>query len=141
MLKKNKEINSLESLIPINKAVSGKNGTQKIFVEDVNFGGHSFYGSGKKTLKTKTVSLKTLFSENKLEKINILKMDCEGAEYDILFNAPAEVIKKIDNIVMEYHNIENHNVSEIIDFLKKNGFKVKQLSLSHNLGQLYASKV
>ena len=32
-----------------------------------------------------------------------LKIDCEGAEYDILLNADPEVMKRISEVVLEMH--------------------------------------
>ena len=32
-----------------------------------------------------------------------LKLDCEGYEYDIILNAPKDVIRKFEYIIMEYH--------------------------------------
>jgi len=45
--------------------------------------------------------------------INLLKLDCEGAEYGILFSAGADVYSRIQNIRLEYHSrreqeIQNH---------------------------------
>ena len=38
--------------------------------------------------------------------IDLLKLDCEGAEYEILEKAPAEVMEHIARIVLEYHDSE-----------------------------------
>jgi hypothetical protein len=36
--------------------------------------------------------------------IDLLKLDCEGAEYVILMKAPAEILEHIARIVLEYHD-------------------------------------
>lgn len=38
--------------------------------------------------------------------IDLLKLDCEGGEYDILMKAPADVMEHIERIVVEYHDPE-----------------------------------
>jgi FkbM family methyltransferase len=38
--------------------------------------------------------------------IDLLKLDCEGAEYGILMMAPANVLDRIERIVLEYHDPE-----------------------------------
>jgi len=37
--------------------------------------------------------------------VDYLKMDCEGAEWDILLNTPAQVLSRIRHIELEFHNI------------------------------------
>lgn len=34
----------------------------------------------------------------------VLKLDCEGGEFDIIYNAPAEAVKRFDMIFFEIHN-------------------------------------
>ncbi len=33
-----------------------------------------------------------------------LKLDCEGGEFEILLNAPAELLRRVRHICLEYHN-------------------------------------
>src|SRR5262249_47317322 len=40
----------------------------------------------------------------RLGEVDLLKMDCEGAEFDIFFSTPLPVLRKIRRITMEYHN-------------------------------------
>ena len=51
-----------------------------------------------------------------------MKIDCEGAEYEILYNTPKEYLDKINSITMEYH--ENGDIQELRRFLKKANFNV-----------------
>ena len=55
------------------------------------------------------------------EKINLLKIDAEGSEYEILMNST--LIERVENIVGEYHDyIENKNVKDLFDFLESKKF-------------------
>ena len=51
-----------------------------------------------------TISLDDIFKIYKLENIKVFKIDCEGAEYDILYNS-----EKIKNIEIEYMYLEAHD--------------------------------
>jgi len=63
--------------------------------------------------------------QNRISKINFLKLDVEGAEFDIILKTPKNVFKKIDKIVMEYHDFtaKENNHKEIVSFLAECGFK------------------
>ena len=69
-------------------------------------------------------------------------MDCEGAEFGILFNCPKETLKKIKKISMEYHNKNDvNNGNALKKYLEDNGFNVtvKGNNSGHiNYGMLYA---
>ena len=57
-----------------------------------------------------------------------MKVDIEGAEYEVFYNSPEEVIRKIDNICMECHDFsnikENYNKGGMKKFLQNNGFYI-----------------
>lgn len=76
-------------------------------------------------LNVKCISLKKLFDDNGIKKCDLLKMDCEGAEYDIFYSCPQEYIQRIDQIAMEVHPGEgtNQNIDAMDDFFRKQGFR------------------
>jgi len=131
ILEKNVSINRLDNVETINKAVSDKTGSKDFFLANKDNVSHSFFignVADKKEeiskIKVKTISLKDFVKKEKIERINFLKMDCEGAEYDILFSS-SQILKVIDKISMETHYIdEKRNVLALKAFLEKNGFDV-----------------
>ena len=143
MLEENVRINNLKNILFLNQAVGGKDGKADIFLSEHNTGGHSFFHTKKNSDKKITVpviSLQTLMKKYDLKIIDFLKMDCEGAEYSILFNCPKEILQKISKISMEYHNIDDeNNVDKLQIFLKQNGFKVTVRD--DNRRMLYAYRV
>ena len=62
--------------------------------------------------------------DNKIERINFLKMDCEGAEGLILSSTPIDYLKKIEKIAMEVHYNSSLNYSQIQSLLESAGFTV-----------------
>ncbi|MEM3907087.1 MAG: FkbM family methyltransferase [Nitrososphaerota archaeon] len=64
-------------------------------------------------------SLKTLMNKYNIDS-GILKMDCEGCEYNLL-NEDDETIKKFTMIQIEYH----YGYEKLVDKLKECGFTVK----------------
>jgi hypothetical protein len=51
------------------------------------------------------VGIEDVFRMFDLEKINFLKCDIEGGEYDLLMNMDPEILSKIDKIAVETHDI------------------------------------
>lgn len=70
-----------------------------------------------------TWTMKKLFDELKLEKVDFMKLDVEGWEFNILASKEfEEVAPKIDTIVGEYHTWTNTNPSQLITMLKDYGY-------------------
>jgi FkbM family methyltransferase len=60
------------------------------------------------------------------DRCDLLKVDCEGGEYDIFRTATADVLARIDRIVMEYHDgCTPHNHTELVDILGNHGFSIR----------------
>lgn len=79
-----------------------------------------------KSLSVSSLSLVDALAKLGLESCDLLKLDCEGAEYDILFGAPQPVLEHIQRIVMEYHDdLNQYNHADLTRFLKERGFVVE----------------
>lgn len=71
-------------------------------------------------IKVPTTTLASLIQKYNIDKVYLLKMDCEGCEYAILRDLPAEVLNKIENIILEFHDYPQ----DLPDILRKAGFNV-----------------
>lgn len=151
LLKENVELNTAKNITPVNKAVLSRKQTIKIILSPGHTGGHSqFFSAFNSTylsenkneyVEAETVSLQDFIEKNEIRGIDFLKMDCEGAEYDILFNCPDSILGKIKKISMEYHCIDKKRDSAALKgFLEKKGFEVTTIPFSHQVGMLYALK-
>jgi FkbM family methyltransferase len=75
---------------------------------------------------------------------DLMKLDCEGAEYEILFKAPDTVLQRIHRIVMEYHdNAGPFTHKDMARFLQEKGYEVRVYpNVVHPyLGYLSAARV
>jgi FkbM family methyltransferase len=81
LLKKNIEINGYKNVVPIQKAVSNKTGTIKLFISKYNNGDHRIYDShdGSAPIKVGVTRLDDYFRGYR-GKIDFIKMDIQGAE-------------------------------------------------------------
>ena len=128
LLNKNIEVNNLEKRIKtFNLAVTdGIKKTIMLNEHPSNLGMHSVVfdynlGAKEQRYEVPTISLDRIFSENKIKKCDLLKLDCEGAEYSILFAASKNTLEKINNIVMEYD--DRGDIDKLKIFLRCAGFK------------------
>jgi FkbM family methyltransferase len=121
LLKRNVANNCYEDRIDVvNKAVT--DGRDLMMNVDVPARGQhrvsGYYPSSVERRVIPGISLARLVKEHELTKIDLLKIDCEGGEYDILSATPKEVFSRIGNIVFEYHEIEGYEV-KLEDVKKK----------------------
>lgn len=86
-------------------------------------------GNMEKSLSVHALSLADVFAMLEIEACDLLKLDCEGAEYSILFDTPQPVLERIQRIVMEYHdNIVQYTHHDLTRFLNERGFRVETFS-------------
>lgn len=76
LLKKNIEANHCDNIVAVNLGLSDIVGNADLHLSESNMGGHSMVAEGKAV----TISLTTLDDYLKGERIDLIKMDIEGAE-------------------------------------------------------------
>jgi len=159
-----KNLKGYEQVKKFNFALSDQNGTAEFKVlgsSSVN----SFYDSfntdesnpttlGKKKIETvRTMTFDTFMNNNNLERVDVLKLDCEGAEWNIFPQISDDLLKyKIRKITMEVHDFFNNDNSvearikrsnELITRLEKLGYEVKKddAIVDGGLGNLWAWRI
>jgi len=120
-LAKNIEINNVKNITIFNKAITGDRRTLDMSMHFINTGGataqlkniklpeHSYYN-------VESLTLDDIFETQNIKKCKLLKIDCEGSEYEILFNS-----KELRNI--EYLSGEFH----INEYLKNKDYSIEKL--------------
>lgn len=145
-LESNINLNKRKNVKAHNLGVASKKGTRTLYLSGTQVGGISmikeWFNAEPKvdTIKVKTIKMDDVFNVCKIPSIDFLKIDCEGAEFEILLNASAATFKKIKLISMEFHEINNLRVEMIEKILRKNKFSVKKVNQHGPIGILYAKK-
>ncbi len=77
--------------------------------------------------RVQATTLENVFSDYQVSKIDLLKLDCEGAEYNILYNTPSHLFKKINCISIETHPgpDKKENKDSLEKFLADTGYITK----------------
>ncbi|MFA5797275.1 MAG: FkbM family methyltransferase [Candidatus Woesearchaeota archaeon] len=128
ILIKNIRRNNIKNIATYKMAISRHTGTSYLHLYDgVHTGSSSLYErNSNKKIQIKTITLEKFIIENGIKQIDFIKMDCEGAEYEILFNTPEKILRMIKKISMEYHDsINRHKHNELMTFFRKKGFSAR----------------
>lgn len=80
------------------------------------------------SIKVPTITLDSIVASHELDKIDLLKIDCEGAEYNIIFNTSKHLFDRIQRIVIETHDWapeEEGTIPQLIAYLEEQGYKTE----------------
>lgn len=111
---------------------SGSSGGHLLF--DHNIGGHL---TSKQTVPS--VTLHDALAEHDVERVGLLKMDCEGAEGFIVSAMSDDDLGRVDAVVMEYHdNVSILPSDQIAARFRASGMRVEQRAEHGPFGYLYA---
>jgi len=119
ILKQN--ISKYKNIKAFNAAVHDFNGSSKLRLGDDAWGDSLLFKSSAPTIKVDVISASSVCSKH----IDLLKIDGEGSEYAIMLDLDkTNIIKNVDNIVMEYHGLINNKkrLKKILDIFRKHHF-------------------
>ena len=146
LLEENLRLNQVGNVLAFPLAIGAKSGSialdlsggEPLQLQSYPSGDHQ---NDPNTRVVPSLSLAEVFARNGLLRCDLLKADCEGAEYSILLNAPDEVLGRIQRIILETHDgIGGHTPLELVAFLTQKGFQVRTVPnyVHDHLGYLYA---
>lgn len=147
LLKKNVELNKRGNIKVMPFGIARKQGKYPMYISKKNANCNSMYSTlTRNASHTQMIECKNFEDEMrrlKLKRINLLKVDCEGAEFEILMSLKRETFDVIDSIIAEYHDGAGigYDHSDLIALLGKRGFQVKTVNkIDDKTGLLYATK-
>ncbi len=123
--------NDLKNVTPLKLAISYENKMVTIH-HNTNKTMHSISESiedkTQEPERVQAITVKRLLEENKLDHVDLLKLDPEGEESLILCSKSfAEIAGKIDVIIWEWHQWSNRNPAQTNAVLRDLGFRTRQL--------------
>jgi hypothetical protein len=76
------------------------------------------------------MTLPNILETLKLGTVDLLKMNCEGAEYEILEGCPDADLKRITNIRLEYHNLPapKRTGEDLAKLLQDRGYRIERFT-------------
>ena len=141
LLVSNLKLNHIDNVLPFNMAVSKNADELSLFLNN-DQSAHSIFYKSSESISVESISLQKIFDENKISSCKLLKLDCEGSEYQIIDSLPSKYLDKIQNIVIEYHSADTKPelVKNLILKIKNAGFKIETRPHHDDMGFLIARK-
>jgi len=123
-LRMNTALNRMTNLYAHHLALTGKRGVCTLYHDAENWG-HSVvhqHSASSETVESRT--LQKFFEENRIDRCNFIKFNCEGAEFPILLGSSPELLRRIDGMMVLYHgDLWTENTKEeLIAHLQASGF-------------------
>jgi len=138
---------NIDNLVVEKAAVGSKDGEVTFNINPESSINSSMFVSDKnsQTITCKSINFNNYIENNNIDKINYLKIDCEGAEYEIIESLNEHYLtNNINKICLEYHLNKNGEINTILNKLKKCGFNVNfeygNNQINDELGIIYAYK-
>lgn len=130
-LLKNVEMNGLKNVHAFNYAVGGEDTTvpfrvfrKSAYNSIVSKVGDRPESAVARTFDVKVRDIRSILDEYAADTLKLLKVDCEGAEYDILKRLDPPRAARIEQVTMEEHEIPDQAQSYIRERLTELGFAV-----------------
>lgn len=132
LLNKSLEFNNmLDKVTVVPKAVSNNNGAARFYhSENVTMFSLRPEVNNKPNdvEEVETITIDKLFEETGLGSVDFMKLDCEGAESEIICGSGFEkVASKIKALTVEWHSWSNTSPNQLVNALSDYGFKVRQI--------------
>jgi FkbM family methyltransferase len=126
LLLRNLHDNGLQDRVnAVNAAVGATAGTASLELMEHSLGTRlARSGEGKITVNVR--KFEQLLEVADMSDVDMLKMDCEGMEYDVFEAMSAHQLGLIHAIACEYHPEPHRMVSELDSILREAGFKVQR---------------
>jgi len=122
LAEKNIKQNNFSNKISIRLAGCSGKRDYAIIDPEYESGGSSILKDFKKGIKVPLLTLEDILKECdvNLGRSIVLKMDCEGCEYDAILSANENTLQRFSHIMIEYH----YGYKDLKEKLEKTGFEV-----------------
>lgn len=122
----NIRLNGVRNILAFPQAVASTAGVLNLSLSGAAVQHSTTHVQTENTVQVSAITLEEVFHTNQLACCHFLKMDCEGGEFDILLNAQAEILARIERICLEYHDgFTEFSHTDLKKHLQQNGYQVK----------------
>lgn len=128
ILAKHLKLNHIRGVKIFQQALAGKSGKQDFYIS-ADTHNHSLIkpDNFKAKISVAAVGLSDFLNNYNLQRLSLLKMDIEGAEFQVLQNLKEEDWLKLENILLEYHDETGQNYQQLAELIRRYGFSLEIL--------------
>jgi FkbM family methyltransferase len=128
LLKRNIALNKLTNVLPLHYAVFSTRTRMKLYEQSASAKYNSIMLTRARTMNYVEVNADTLDSileQNKINQVNWIKIDVEGAEFEVLKGSTKTLSSSDISLLIEIHNIDDpSHYDNILDFLKYHNYEI-----------------
>ena len=126
-LRLNVALNAMLNIDVSRLALSDTTGDIRLFHADGNWG-HSIMkplSSSGESVPADTLA--NFFQAKQITHCDLIKFNCEGAEFPILMSSPVELLRRVDLLLIQYHTElrGDYTVEQLVRHLESAGFKTR----------------
>lgn len=121
VLKKNIDSNRHRNIRAHRVALAATNGSSRFYISDESWG-HSLTTSTPEWVDVKTCTLDAFLAENDL-RVDYMKMNIEGGEYAVLMQTPADALRRIRRMTVEFHPHVEYTHQDLCALLSAAGYQ------------------
>jgi FkbM family methyltransferase len=115
------------------------NSTISGFIDDT----HPYTNHNMNEEEVDVITLKDFMINNKLDHVDLIKIDIEGAEYDVINSLSDKDLLKSDRYLIEYHWAKHKNIKPIVERFKSIGYSIynpEDPEFKEDVGFFFAKK-
>ena len=128
LLKRNIALNKLTNVLPLNYAVFSTRTIMKLYEQSASAKYNSIMLTRARTMNYVEVNADTLDSileQNRINQVNWIKIDVEGAEFEVLKGSTKTLSSNDISLLVEIHNIDDpSHYDNILNFLKYHNYEI-----------------
>jgi FkbM family methyltransferase len=131
MAKKNIVLNNFSGRISVILAGCSANAGYINMSDDCGIASHTYNDTFNPGTNIPSLTLESILKECNIQDAEtILKMDCEGCEYDTILSASDALLRQFSHMLIEYHD----GYKDLKERLEKSSFEVSSIKLSGEPG-------
>ena len=140
-LRENVALNSFDNITVVNAAVAEKRGTLTLYASTDDPEANNLFGDDDHPVEVATICLDDDLAERGVEKVDLLKVDVEGAEPLVLAGAirllrsaaaPA-IVMELNPVALRFANSEP---ADLLNSLQSNGYRCTELERAMYKGEI-----
>ncbi|MGH7449274.1 MAG: FkbM family methyltransferase [Longimicrobiales bacterium] len=137
----NLALNAVSNVVASRVAIADRAGTVTLFHREGHWG-HSIMTPTGRGEEVEAMTLGAYMDANRIDHCDFMKFNCEGAEFPILLGSPAEVLRRIDVLLVLYHaDLSRANsVEELVAHIRGCGFETSIRNRKHDRGWIVARR-